>query len=334
MSIRIPGLAAGLLLATSGISIVIILAWNHLDDSLPSLCSRLLDSQPSCRAGVGKIFTYAWVLAFLPLIMLVERWRPADPSQPVFSPGLFVDSLWFFTFPLLGIWLPTAFEGLLKSTVGAAIAGAKFDVLASLPLVVQFILVILLSDFLAWLGHFLRHKIPITWEFHKIHHSQVELNYFSARRLHPFDLMFNALIRFLPFTLLGMELALPGYLFWTIFVRFWEAFVHSNVKFNLGPLKYILVTPQSHRVHHSIESRHIDKKFGDFFSIWDFMFGTQCREYEVYPRLGVADTQCPSGTAITWTGALGVFLRELVYPFQALLGRSPPSPDISPNIWK
>lgn len=317
----IPGLAAGLLLAISICSLVLVLAWEQFLPLISSSCNVLLGNLlpgGNCNSAVGKLMTHAWALAGLPLIMLLERWQPAVPSQRLFSPGLFVDALWFITFPLLGVWLPSAFQHLLAFVFGSAVAEVKVETLAGMPIWLQFGLVILFSDFLAWLSHLIRHKVPMFWEFHKIHHSQTELNYFSAKRLHPLDLLTNSLIRFLPFTLLGFDLAIPGYLVWTTILRVYEAFVHSNIRHNLGPLRYALVSPQGHRIHHSLESRHIDKNFGDFFSIWDFMFRTQCLEFDVYPKLGVHDAACPHGRARTWRGSFRMFGRELVYPLRAL----------------
>ena len=318
---KIPGLATGGLLAISVISLVLVLVWDQLAVRLTASCDELLSlALPggNCASAMGKLMTHAWALALLPLIILIERWQPADPTQPLFSPGLFVDALWFFSFPLLGVWLPNAFQHLLAWIGGDTVANARLEALTSLPLAAQFVIVILAADFLAWLSHYIRHKIPLFWEFHKIHHAQTELNFFTAKRLHPFDLLANSLIRFLPWTLLGLEVALPGYLVWTTFVRVYEAFVHSNIRHNLGPLRYVLVTPQSHRIHHSIEPQHVDRNFGDFFSIWDFMFGTQVREYDIYPKLGVHDGACPQGRATTWTGSLRMYFSELAYPLRAL----------------
>jgi sterol desaturase/sphingolipid hydroxylase (fatty acid hydroxylase superfamily) len=317
----IPGLATGGLLVISISSLLLVLVWNQLAGQIPASCDELLRvALPggTCASAMGKLMPLAWALALLPLIMLVERWQPADPTQPLFSPGLFVDALWFFSFPLLGVWLPNAFQQVLAWTGGETVANARLEALTSLPLALQLLFVIVAADFLAWLSHYIRHKIPMFWEFHKIHHSQTELNFFTAKRLHPFDLLANSLIRFLPWTLLGLNIALPGYLIWTTLVRVYESFVHSNIRLNLGPLRYLLVTPQSHRIHHSIEPEHVDRNFGDFFSIWDFMFGTQVREYDIYPKIGVHDAACPMGRATTWSGSIRMFFSELAYPLRTL----------------
>lgn len=317
-----PPWVAAVLLSVCALSLVALLCWEWLGPGLHQSCQSLLGSFASdrvCNAGVDKLLVYSWVLAFFPVILLLERRIPADPNQSAFSPGLMVDVMWFITFPLLGVWLPNLFEGFLQSTLGTALAGYRLWAIAALPLSMQLVLVILVADFLAWFGHLLRHKVPVLWEFHKIHHAQVQLNYFSTRRIHPLDTMAQGLVRFLPWTLLGLNVALPGYLIWNTFLRLYEMFVHSNLHTNLGPLRYVLVTPQSHRVHHSMEEPHIDTNYGDFLSIWDYMFATQVRDYSVYPRLGVHDKACPNGTATSVGGALVTLGKELVYPLQALV---------------
>ena len=325
---RMPSWVAALLLVGCAVSIVMLLSWQWIHTDIASGCQASLGDlfgERTCSAGMNKIISYLWILAFLPVMLLLERMIPADPDQPMFSPGMMVDIIWFVTFPILGVWLPTVFDGFLNSTAGMALEGLRVKAITALPLPVQLLIVIVLSDFLAWFGHLLRHKLPVLWEFHKIHHSQVQLNYFSTRRIHPLDTLAQSLVRFLPFTLLGLTVALPGFLVWSTFLRLYEMFVHSNLRTNLGPLKYLLVTPQSHRIHHSLYHRHIDTNYGDFLSIWDYLFRTQVKEYDLYPPLGVTDKQCPEGVSTTFIGAIGVFLKELVYPLQVLAGLKKPS---------
>src|SRR5688572_24821413 len=145
---RIPGLATGGLLAVSIGSLVLVLVWDQLAGRLPASCDQLLSlALPggTCASAMGKLMTLAWALALLPLIMLIERWQPADPAQPLFSPGLFVDALWFFSFPLLGVWLPNAFQEFLTWISGETVASARLEALTSLPLALQFAIVILAS---------------------------------------------------------------------------------------------------------------------------------------------------------------------------------------------
>jgi sterol desaturase/sphingolipid hydroxylase (fatty acid hydroxylase superfamily) len=318
---QISPLVVSLLLGTSLLFFVLLLSWNWVSGDVRQGCDALLGGmlgERGCTAAANKIFTYTWAFALIPILLVLERLAPADEDQPLFSRGLLVDAVWFATFPILGVWLINAFEHVLAATAGHAFGDLRLQVLAGLPVWGQLLIVILLSDFLSWFTHLLRHKIPTLWEFHKIHHSQTQLNLFSPRRLHPGDQIATALIRFLPWTLLSMTYAVPGWLAWSIVVRMWEMVVHSNLRTNLGPLRYVLVTPQTHRIHHSLMARHIDKNFGNFFSIWDFMFKTQSMDFHIYPKLGINDEQCSKGGASTVWGALGVFVRELVYPLRSL----------------
>ena len=304
------------LLAVCVACAILVLQWDNVVQLFGDSCSEYLGeylSAKRCGSAVNKIHIYAIAFALLPLIMIAERLIPADPEQPQFSPGLLVDLLWFATFPLLIILLRTPIEEGLK-----AVFGEGTHLLADLPVVAQFLIVILASDFIAWASHWVRHRVPMFWEFHKIHHSQTQLNYFTSLRLHPGDQVINTLIRFLPFTLLGLEIGLPAFLVWSTILRIYEMFVHSNIKTNLGWLRYIIVTPQSHRIHHSEREEHVGMNLGNFFSIWDFLFRTQCLDFKVYPKTHCGDPECPPGTASTVSGGIRMLVSEMIYPFRVL----------------
>ena len=96
---------------------------------------------------------------------------------------------------------------------------------------------------------------------------------------------------------------------------------HANLRTNYGFLKYILVTPQSHRIHHSIEPRHFNKNFGLFFSVWDRLFGTLYTNYDEYPETGVEDDRFPLEKGIEVFALFGTFLAQLAFPFTAIFRR-------------
>lgn len=306
--------------AVSLFSAGVTVFWDQFSSLFSVFCSDHLSGivGDKCGTGLNKLRVFGLAFGLLPIIWLLEAWRPANPEQPVFSPGMLVDIVWFLLFPIVALTLRTPFENLLDTLFGASLADYRVPFIAELPVALQIVVVILLVDLLVWVSHFIRHKVPVFWEFHKIHHSQQQLNFFSTLRLHPGDFLANSLIRFLPFTILGLEIGIPAYLVWVTILRIYEMFVHSNIRTDLGPLRYVLVTPQSHRVHHSIEPEHVDLNFGNFFSIWDFLFRTQCLDFKAYPRLGVTDGHCPSGMATSVTGSVRVVIRELIYPFQAI----------------
>lgn len=180
----------------------------------------------------------------------------------------------------------------------------------------QLLIGYLAVDFLGWLHHFVRHKIPFFWAFHAVHHSQRELNPFSNERVHLFDWFVASTIKFIPAFFFKESLGIIlGYI---VIHKILDHFNHANVKTNLGPLKYILVTPQSHRVHHSGEKAYFEKNFGVSLSIWDHLFGTQCREYDVYPTTGVTDINYPYEKQTGFFNELKSFLYQQVYPFKKI----------------
>ncbi len=305
-----------LLAAVSIACLLMLLQWPQVSAAVSSLCQETIGK--TCKRPLDASYFYVLALGVLPIALLVERWKPANPDQPAFGAGMTVDGLWFLLFPIAGVTLADWVDDALKSPLRAELDG--FSVLTHVPLWVKFASVVLMSDFLAWASHYIRHKVPLFWEFHKIHHSQTQLNYFSAKRLHPLDLVANSLIRFLPWTLLGMNMAIPGYLAFTLFLRVHEMFVHSNIRMNWGVLRYVLVTPQSHRLHHSMLPEHIDVNFGNFLSIWDWMFGTQCKDKDVYPPTGVHDSKCSQGTAPGMWAATRKYVGEMIYPVRVIWG--------------
>jgi sterol desaturase/sphingolipid hydroxylase (fatty acid hydroxylase superfamily) len=129
----------------------------------------------------------------------------------------------------------------------------------------------------------------------RVHHSQKELNFFTDFRYHVVEYVVRHTFLVIPFLVLAVEA--PTIILFAIFQRWYTRVYHGNIRTNLGPLRYLLVTPQSHRVHHSIEGRHRDRNFGSLFSIWDRLFGTQYRRYDEYPDTGIEDAAFPSKEA-------------------------------------
>jgi len=96
----------------------------------------------------------------------------------------------------------------------------------------------------------------------------------------------------------------------------WYArFLHSNVRADFGLLQWILVTPQSHRIHHSIEERHYDRNYGTYFCIWDRLFGTHYTGGNEFPETGIKDPDFPVEKTIRGWSLLRTPMLQLVYPF-------------------
>ncbi|WP_158554899.1 sterol desaturase family protein [Methylovirgula sp. 4M-Z18] len=158
---------------------------------------------------------------------------------------------------------------------------------------------ILAIDFGLWLGHYLMHKVPILWEFHKVHHSAEVLTPFTAGRMHPLDDIFTGLLggvlggiaSGVCYYLLAPQPQMFGVLQLNILTSIFYAagfhLRHSHIWLPYkGWLGRLFVSPAHHQLHHSKAERHWDKNLGFMFAIWDGMFGTlyavdQREEFEI-----------------------------------------------------
>ncbi len=153
-----------------------------------------------------------------------------------------------------------------------------FGLLHLLPAapVTKIILGIFLIDFGSYCGHVLSHKVSFLWVSHRVHHSDPNLDSSSTLRFHPFDVIYAQCIwQCIWFSLMGItaeSFIIYGTFFLPLFIC-----QHSNVKFPAWFEKYaryLISTPGWHKIHHAADQRYTDSHYGDFFTIWDRIFGT------------------------------------------------------------
>jgi sterol desaturase/sphingolipid hydroxylase (fatty acid hydroxylase superfamily) len=254
-------------------------------------------------------------LLLLTVVFWLEIKIPAR-DQRVFSISFWHDLSWYVARVIGFAFLMASYVLILQAIYDQYFDFLTIDAVSSWHPVAKFLVAVLLLDFLRYCTHFIRHKVSVFWEFHAVHHSQKELNLFTDARLHPFDYMIAQTIRFIP--MLMFQNAFPVIILWAIFDTVYPKFYHANVRLNLGPLRYVLVTPQSHRVHHSREPEHRDKNFGFIFCIWDRLFGTHWTNDEVYPETGIEDVNFPHETKGGVFSILSTMVSQLIYPFTAI----------------
>jgi sterol desaturase/sphingolipid hydroxylase (fatty acid hydroxylase superfamily) len=277
--------------------------------------------QGAAGCAVRELFVQNMVLswtfyALFGFFLLLERFQPARPRQGVFSTAFVHDGLWFVSGAcFMGAVLP-AFWSLLRRGYDTYLSFLRVESVDFLPMPLQVVIVIFFTDFVRWFHHVVRHKIALFWHFHAVHHSQQDLNAFTDLRVHPVERIIEVAVSSLPFFALQPRVAFSAVAAWGMFGVWYARFYHSNVRTNLGVLRYILVTPQSHRIHHSRSPEHQDTNFGAIFSIWDHLFGTQYRGYEEYPETGIADANFPHESAPGVGAVAAAFARQLVYPFR------------------
>lgn len=170
----------------------------------------------------------------------------------------------------------------------------------SLPRAAQVVIALVAVDLVGyWVHRALFHMSPL-WRFHAIHHSAERLDWLAAARNHPLQPAITALALALPLVALGIDLRVVGVV--SPVFGLWAIFIHANVPFRFGRLRYVVVTPMFHRWHHARDEHGVN--FAGIFPIWDLLFGTfYCPEHE--PERFGTDEPVPRG-----------LLGQLAYPFR------------------
>ena len=144
-----------------------------------------------------------------------------------------------------------------------------------LNLYLEFFLAFVLLDFGIWLQHVLFHKINFLWRFHKIHHSDEEVDFSTGVRFHPGEILFSMLYKILLVILIGPAIGIL--IIFEVILNASSIFNHSNLVipnyFDIF-LRKIIVTPNMHRIHHSVNEKETNSNYGFHFSIWDKIFNT------------------------------------------------------------
>jgi sterol desaturase/sphingolipid hydroxylase (fatty acid hydroxylase superfamily) len=171
--------------------------------------------------------------------------------------------------------------------VGAAIdAGQQgwglFNVLGWNPWV-EGLLTILIFDLIIWGQHWLTHKVPMFWRFHRVHHADGDFDVTTAIRFHPIEIAASMLLKIAFVYLLGPS-ALAVVIF-EVLLNGTALFNHANITLPVWAdriTRIVLVTPDMHRVHHSADRVEHNSNFGFALSVWDRLFGT----YRAQPSAG------------------------------------------------
>src|SRR5581483_6150259 len=140
--------------------------------------------------------------------------------------------------------------------------------LAALPLLVQGAIFLIASDILLYWTHRAFHR-PAMWKYHAVHHSSTEVDWISAARFHPVNLFIGSVAVDVVLLIAGIS---PNVLvFIGPFTVAHSAFVHANLSWTLGPVKYVLAGPVFHRWHHTAAGRGGAKNFAATFPVLDLM---------------------------------------------------------------
>lgn len=177
--------------------------------------------------------------------------------------------------------LPTSSIGL------AAYANSQgwglFNFYADIPVWFTMLASIVIMDFVIYLQHVMVHAVPVLWRLHRVHHADLDFDVTTGARFHTLEIILSMFIKFATILLLGPPVV--AVVIFEVVLNAMAMFNHGNVGLPKGLdkiMRFFIVTPDMHRVHHSIEDDEANSNFGFNLSWWDRLFGT----YRDQPRAG------------------------------------------------
>lgn len=263
-------------------------------------------SEPALRLAV---FAAAFVVMALLELGLPKR-KLTQPKGRRWATNLAIvglDSLLVRAMDLL----PRLFGGVVMPLAAVAVAiwaegrGIGLFNWLAWPLWLEIILALVILDFAIWLQHLLAHKVGLLWRLHQVHHADPDIDVTTAIRFHPLEIAFSMLYKMVWVVVLGP--APVAVVLFEVILNAGAMFNHANVA--LPPaldrvLRLAVVTPDMHRVHHSVIRREHDSNYGFNLSIWDRLFGTYVAQPEKGHdgmTIGLARYPGAAPTTIGWS---------------------------------
>jgi sterol desaturase/sphingolipid hydroxylase (fatty acid hydroxylase superfamily) len=151
------------------------------------------------------------------------------------------------------------------------------------PFAIAVPLAVIAMDFVIWLQHVMVHAVPALWRLHRVHHADLDYDVTTGARFHPLEIILSMLIKFATIAVLGPPVV--AVVIFEVLLNATAMFNHGNIRLAGGVdrvLRLFVVTPDMHRVHHSVEDDETNSNFGFNLPWWDRLFGT----YRDQPRAG------------------------------------------------
>lgn len=260
------------------------------------------------EAGLG-LYAIAIPAAMLALLSVAEWFWPRRELVLGRYPRWLTHALFFLTNAVIGrilsmvvvvgsaaVWADTHHFGLFNQTVW--------------PWWVEALLAFILLDLAVWVQHWTMHRVGFLWRMHKVHHSDRDLDATTALRFHPFELIVSTLFKSACVTALGVPLLVA--LAFELWLNCNALFNHSNIRLPRQTdriIRYILVTPDMHLVHHSIDVAEQNRNYGFALTWWDRLFGTYADESAMgreHQAIGLSEIDDGRPSTFLWSMKLPV----------------------------
>lgn len=243
------------------------------------------------------------------LFGVLQALWPAVRGQLRSRRALRTDLAWWLFVPIVGRPLTKVALGLVLLPmlwlIGHPVVAGQplqgFGPLATLPIWLQVLLVLVIGDLIGYWQHRAFHGRRL-WRFHAVHHGIRELTWLAAVRVHPINDIGAKLAQALPLVLLGFSpTILAAYV---PFLTLYAIGLHANLRWDFGPLRLVFASPTFHRWHHARDLQGCN--FAGLLPLWDILFGTLYLPRGELPRhFGIQGDPVPEQ-----------FFRQLAYPFR------------------
>jgi sterol desaturase/sphingolipid hydroxylase (fatty acid hydroxylase superfamily) len=237
------------------------------------------------------------------IFIFVEKLFAHRKTQPVFRPEWQTDFHHFIVNHMVVGFIMLATNLLVHKLFGWAAKDGIQAWVRDLPFVVAVLLIILVADLVQYWTHRAYHEVPLLWRLHAVHHSTKHMDWLAGSRQHIVELLITRTLVLAPIFVLGFSKeVIDTYI---VIVGFQAVFNHANVSVRLGPLRYLIVTPNFHHWHHAQDDEAIDKNYAAHYAFIDYVFGTAVKSDRKWPdQYGVVGDYVPNG-----------FLKQLKFPF-------------------
>ncbi|NQY09475.1 MAG: sterol desaturase family protein [Flavobacteriales bacterium] len=224
---------------------------------------------------------FYWLIGLSVLVWSVEIIIPWRKGQAIVRKDFWLDGFYmffnFFIFSLIG-YNAASMVGVALFSDFIGWFGLENIValeIGTWPRWLQLLTMFVVADFIHFNIHRLLHKVPMLWEFHKLHHSVKEMGFAAHLRFHWMESVMYKSIQYIPLAMIGFGIS--DFFLIHIFAITIGHLNHSNINMNYGPLKYIINNPKMHIWHHAkkgLQEHPTGINFGISLSIWDYIFKT------------------------------------------------------------
>ena len=268
-----------------------------------------LDQQHLLAFLISMARVCAWLLLLALIFLPLERLFALHPKE-FFRNGVAQDLGYYFISSLVPGLLLAVPLSLVAVGAHALVPDRLQAAVAAWPLWQRVVAGVVVGEIGFYWGHRWSHEIPFLWRFHSIHHSAEHVYFLISARAHPIDSVFTRLCGLVPVYVLGIATPLTPEggtvsALLVLVLTLWGFFIHSNVRWRLGPLELLIATPAFHHWHHTLGEQR-DRNYAPMLPWIDRIFGTYHLPRNQWPSAYGIEAKLP--------GSIGA---QMVYPLRS-----------------